>query len=243
MGRAEPARAGDWSDPVQRADAERADERRSIRSASTACSSAGRGSTGTDAAARAAGGSPPRAAAAARRRARLADEASSHWTSSIAMSTGSRSASASSAVRTATASVRKSTGSSVRLAQEQGDLERAPARRRRAPGRTSSRTLLEQVSERGVGEPRSSSAGREDSTRKSARAGRLVARRPERRLADPRLALEHECGTWPSIGSARGRRCSEPSSRPCPTPGAVCHRGSTLPRSCHDRPTAVSVEI
>ena len=83
------------------------------------------------------GGCPPASRLRAKARA-LADDGSSHWTSSIATRIGSRAASSCSAVRTATARVRKSTGSSASSRGEERSRARAaagqaaPAARRRA---------------------------------------------------------------------------------------------------------------
>ncbi len=151
-------------------------------------------------------------ASAARTRARSTRTESSHWTSSIAIRSGSRSLSSWSTSRTATASARSidrlaaasSSSSATSSARRRGGGERRAGRRRGRP-RTDRRAR------RGRGRARPRPVGREDA--QTLRARTLDAREPERRLADPGLALEHERGgpsRAPSMNAARRR-----APRPC----------------------------
>ena len=80
----------------------------------------------------------------------------------------------------------------LRLAQEQSDLERAPSGARELRGDVG-KGLLEQVSERGVGNAAFELTGSRGQHAEAVSASRLCSRRPQRRLADAGLALEHEC--------------------------------------------------
>jgi hypothetical protein len=104
----------------------------------------------------------------------LDEDGSSHWTSSIAITTGSRLLRASSAPRTPTASARRSTGS-----PEASSTSSATSRARRlgalSIGRTSSRTPSNRSPSPALASPRSASAGRDERTRRPRRASSIPA--------------------------------------------------------------------
>ncbi len=109
-------------EPVQRTDAERSDPAAVRRPPPARARTAPAGGR------RPAGRLPSRRRSA--KASALADEESSHWTSSIATTTGLRSLSRPRTSRTATASARWSATSSAAFVAQKRDLERAPSRRR-----------------------------------------------------------------------------------------------------------------
>ena len=180
-------------EPMERADAERPDRSRWTRSAPSARSSSDgcAPSTSRRASREHAGSSSSLRSANA---SALAEDGSSHWTSSIGDQQRPPFAPAPAARSDRDRERARIDGVVGRLVAEQRDLERAPPRRRQ-PGRTSSRTSSKQIAEPDVRE--ALARPRPDATR--ARASPRVARmldagEPERRLADARLALEHEGG-------------------------------------------------
>ena len=184
------------------------------RSAPSACSSAGRLRVRRRRAGRAAGARCVAPSLRSANASAAADDASNHWRSSIATSSGPSSASSCSALRVAIPSARGSTASASASSSRSAT---SSARRLGAgsDGRTSSRTSSSRSPSPACASPRSASAGRDERTRNPARARMLDARQPERRLPDPRLALEHERGR-PSVRVGRrtpGRRRAPPPCR------------------------------
>ena len=175
---------------MERADAERSDRAAARRSsAPSACSS-------PDGCARSTsrrGEQHEHAFAASRRSANasaLADEASSHCTSSIATRSGFRGAAAG-ALRVAIPSARAIDRVFVRLVAEERDLERTPPRCRER-GQYVVEDVVEEIPKADVREPALGlgRSRREDTHTPRTRV--LDAGEPERRLPDTRFALEHE---------------------------------------------------
>ena len=121
----------------------------------------------------------------------FADEASSHWRSSIA-STSPSSARSSSALRTATPSARWSTGRSFCVLDEQRHLER-PALGRRQRRQRVVEDAVEQVAEADVRKRTLRFGGPRREHAEPTPAGVLDGGAPERRLPDPGLAFERDC--------------------------------------------------
>ena len=109
---------------------------------------------------------------------------------------------------------------SIALAQQQRGLER-PAPRSGQLGKHIRDAVLEQVDERRVREPllRLRGPRREHLQRPLAR--RLDAGEPERRLADPRLAFEHDDVRPPACP---GDECLERGDLVVPPDDLDCHR-------------------
>ena len=174
--------------------------------------------------ARAAGGSAARRSRRSANASALAEDGSSHWTSSIARTTGPSAARTSSALRPrrrACADRTPSGSSSTRSAS-------SSARRLGvgSAGRHSSSTSSNRSPSPAWVSPRSASAGRDIRTSKP-RSGRLDTRVPYRRLADSRFAFDDQRGR--SLDRAVDKGDDRSSLRP-----STISCSSTSTRSRHD---------
>ena len=153
----------------------------------------------------------------------LAEDGSSHWTSSIATSSGSPSLSSCSALRIAIPSARGSTAISRRLLEQERDLERAPPRRRQR-GQDLVEDVLEQIAQPHVSEA-ALSLGR--SRREDAQARARACSTPASQSVDlpiPASPSSTSAAGPPSAWPTKAWREASSSSLPTISNG-MCHWG------------------